>query len=106
MQRLSEIATPNQVRQSLQEFADMNAGAVQVKEALGKNSDRDDAAAQDWPHQQSAFLDVIDHAGFVALFLDCGKATTLCTLCGRLLGAGLLIACFSRAVLARETRER
>jgi hypothetical protein len=50
MQRLSEIATPNQVRQSLQEFAHVNRGAMQVKEALGKNSDRDDTAAQDWPH--------------------------------------------------------
>ncbi len=50
MQRLSEIATPNQIRQSLQEFTDMNRSAVQVKEALGKNSNRNDAAAQDRPH--------------------------------------------------------
>jgi hypothetical protein len=40
----------NQIRQSLQKFADMNSGAVQVKETLYENSDRDDAAAKDRPH--------------------------------------------------------
>ncbi len=50
MKCLSEIAPTNEVRQSLQELADVNRGTVQVEEAFGKNSNRDDATAQDWPH--------------------------------------------------------
>ena len=42
----------------------MNRRAMKIKEALCKNSYRDDAAAQNRPHQQSALLDVINHAGF------------------------------------------
>jgi hypothetical protein len=42
----------------------VNRSSVKIKQALGKDGDRDDAAAQNWPHQQSALLDVIDHAGF------------------------------------------
>src|SRR5206468_10767934 len=47
----SEIAPTNEVRQSLQELAHMNRGTVQVKEAFGKDSNGDDATAQNWPHQ-------------------------------------------------------
>jgi hypothetical protein len=38
MQSLGEIATPDQVRQSFQELADVNGRAVKVKKALRKNS--------------------------------------------------------------------
>src|SRR5439155_156688 len=76
MERLSEIASPNQIRQSLQEFAHVNRGPMEVEEALGKNRDRDDATNQNWPHQQATLLDVINHAGFVVFFTDCGKPTT------------------------------
>ncbi len=50
MESLCEISPPNQIRQPLQEFAHMNCCAVKVKEALGKDSDRDDATDQYWPH--------------------------------------------------------
>jgi hypothetical protein len=43
MERLCKIASPNQIRQSLQEFADMNCCTVKVKEALGEDRDCDDA---------------------------------------------------------------
>jgi hypothetical protein len=42
----------------------MNRGTVKVEEAFGKDRNRDDATAQNWPHQQSALLDVINHVGF------------------------------------------
>jgi hypothetical protein len=64
MKCLSEIAPTNQVRQSLQELAHMNRGTVKVEEAFGKDRNRNDATAQNWPHQQSALLDVINHVGF------------------------------------------
>jgi hypothetical protein len=35
--------------------------SMQVKEALGEDGDRNDAASQNWPHQQTAFLNVINH---------------------------------------------
>jgi len=38
MKCLSEIAPTNQVRQSFQELADMNRGAVKVEEAFGKTA--------------------------------------------------------------------
>src|SRR6266567_2201285 len=76
MECFSEITAANKIRESLQKFAHMNCGTMEVKEALGKDRDRDDATAQNWPHQQSALLDVFNHAGFVALFSDCGKPTT------------------------------
>jgi hypothetical protein len=50
MERLCKIASPNQIRESLQEFADMNCCTVKVKESLGEDGDRDDAAHQNWPH--------------------------------------------------------
>jgi hypothetical protein len=34
---------------------------MQVKEPLGKNRDGNNAAGQNWPHQQTALLDVINH---------------------------------------------
>jgi hypothetical protein len=49
---------------------------MKVEEALGKDGDRNDAAGQNWPHQQPTFLNVLNHAGFVALFGTCGKPAT------------------------------
>jgi hypothetical protein len=63
MKCLSEIAPTNQIRQSLQELAHINRSAVKVEEAFGKDRNRDDATAQNGPHQQSALLDVINHVG-------------------------------------------
>src|SRR6478752_9730497 len=64
MQTLSEISTADQVRESFQKLAYMDGRAVKIKKTLRKNSNRDNAADQNWPHQQSAFLDVINHAEF------------------------------------------
>jgi glucose-6-phosphate-specific signal transduction histidine kinase len=64
MQCLGEITTSNKIRKSLQELAYVNRGTMQVEQAFGENSNRDDAAAQNWPHQQAALLDVINHADF------------------------------------------
>jgi hypothetical protein len=49
---------------------------MKVEEALGKDRDRNDAAGQNWPHQQPTFLNVLNHAGFVPLFRNCGKPAT------------------------------
>jgi hypothetical protein len=46
----------------LEKFADVNRSAVKIKKPLRKNTDRDDAANQDRPHEQTTLLDVIDHA--------------------------------------------
>jgi hypothetical protein len=35
---------------------------MKIKKPLCKNSDGDDAADQDRPHEQATLLDVIDHA--------------------------------------------
>jgi hypothetical protein len=37
---------------------------MQIKKAFGKDSNGDDATAENWPHQKSALLDVINHADF------------------------------------------
>jgi len=37
---------------------------MQVKEAFGENADRNDATGQNWPHQQTALLNIINHANF------------------------------------------
>jgi hypothetical protein len=34
---------------------------MQIKEPLSEDSDRNDAASQDRPHQQTTLLDVVDH---------------------------------------------
>src|ERR1051326_300571 len=106
MQCLGEIAAPNEVRQSFQEFTNMNASAVQIKEALGKHSYRDDAAAQNRPHQQSALLDVIDHAGFCNALSLLWQGSNQITLVLAGYVAGPLIAGFYRVFLARVMRER
>jgi hypothetical protein len=46
---------------------------MEVEEALGEDGDRNNAAGQNWPHQQPTFLNVLNHAGFVPLFGNCGK---------------------------------
>jgi len=48
---------------------------VQVKEAFGKNGDRNYAAGQNRPHQQAAFLDIVNHATFLDLFAEGGKSS-------------------------------
>jgi hypothetical protein len=63
MQCLGEIAPLYQIGKTLEEFADMNRRAMKVEESLRKNADRDDAADQNRPHEQTTLLDVIDHAG-------------------------------------------
>ena len=64
VQRFGEIAALNEIGKPLQEFADVDGGAMEIKEALGENRDRHDAADQDRPHEQPALLDVIDHGNF------------------------------------------
>ena len=63
MERFREVAPRDQVRQPLQKFAHVNGSAVKIEQPLGENGDRDHAADQDRPHEQTALLDVIDHAG-------------------------------------------
>jgi len=57
----------NEIRQSFQKFADVNSSAMQVEKALSENSDGDNAAGQNRPHEQTALLDVVNHG---AIFLD------------------------------------
>ena len=41
---------------------------MQIKKALREHSNGDDAADENRPHEQAAFLDVIDHANLLDLF--------------------------------------
>ena len=34
---------------------------MQIKETLSEDRDGNDAAGQNWPHQQTALLNVVDH---------------------------------------------
>ena len=61
MQRLGEVASLYQVREPLQELTDVDGRAMQIEKPLCKDSDCDDAASQNRPHQQATLLDVIDH---------------------------------------------
>jgi len=61
MQRLGEVAPLHQIREPLQELTDVDGRAMQIEEPLGEDGDRDDAASQNRPHQQTALLDVVDH---------------------------------------------
>ena len=38
---------------------------MQIKETLSEDRDGNDAAGQNWPHQQTALLDVIYHVNFL-----------------------------------------
>jgi hypothetical protein len=58
---LSKVSPLDQVREPLQELADVNCRAVQIKEPLCEDGDGNDAAGQNRPHEQAALLDVIDH---------------------------------------------
>jgi hypothetical protein len=62
MQSFCEIAPLHEIGKPLQEFPDVNRSAVKIKEPLCENGDRDDAADQNRPHEQTTLLDVIDHA--------------------------------------------
>ena len=62
MQGLSKIAALDQIGQAFQELAHMNGGPMQIKKPFREDGDRDDAADQDGPHEQTTLLDVIDHA--------------------------------------------
>jgi len=64
MQCFSKIAPPDDIRKAFQKFPDVNCCSVQVEQAFEKNGNGDDAARQYWPHQQTAFLDVVDHKMF------------------------------------------
>jgi len=59
----------------------MNRGTVKVEEAFGKDRNRDDATAQNWPHQQSALLDVINHVGFSSALSQLWQANNRMRLC-------------------------
>ena len=61
MQGFGKIAALDQIGQSFQELAHMNGRAMQIKKPFRENSNRDDAADQDGPHQQPALLEVFDH---------------------------------------------
>ena len=43
----------------------MHGGAMQIEKALGEDSDGDNAAGQDRPHEQPALLNVINHRGYL-----------------------------------------
>jgi hypothetical protein len=68
MQCLSEIAALENIREAFQEFSDVDCRAMQIKEAFRKDTDRNNATGQDWPHQQATFLDVVDHVNLSSLF--------------------------------------
>jgi len=54
---------------------------VQVKQPFGKNGDRNDAAGQNRPHQQAAFLDIVNHATFLDLFAEGSKLSGTAMAC-------------------------
>ena len=62
MQCFGKITVLNKIRQALEKLPDVNVSTMQIKKAFGENGDADNAASKNRPHQQSAFLDVIDHA--------------------------------------------
>jgi len=62
MERFGEVAPLHQVGETLEKFSDVNRRAMKIEKPLGENGDRDDAANQDRPHEQTTLLDVIDHA--------------------------------------------
>jgi hypothetical protein len=62
MQGFGEILPLHQIRQTLEKLADVNRRPMKIKKPFRKNGDRDDAADQNWPHEQTTLLDVIDHA--------------------------------------------
>ncbi len=49
----------DQVAQTKEEVTHIDLGAMKVKEPLQKNSDGDDGAAKQEPHQRTAFSDQI-----------------------------------------------
>src|SRR5208283_4691752 len=59
--RFGEIPIADQVRKTLQEFSQINGGAVVVENALKKNGDGNNATKQDEPHQRPSLLHVVDH---------------------------------------------
>src|SRR5437016_10582429 len=65
VQRFGEIPALDQIRKSFQEFADVDGSAMQIEKALGEDSDGDNAAGQNRPHEQSALLDVVNHGGYL-----------------------------------------
>jgi hypothetical protein len=77
MQRLGEIAALNQIGKSLQEFTNVDSGAMQIEKPLRENADGNNAASQDRPHQQTALLDVIDHAKGFSAFLSWSQNKTV-----------------------------
>ena len=52
---------PEKIGKTLEKFADVDAGPVQIEKPLGEHSDGNDTARQDRPHEQAALLDVVDH---------------------------------------------
>ncbi len=62
MQGLGKVAALQQIGKALEKFADVNRGAMKIEEAFREDPDRDDAADQDGPHEETTLLDVIDHA--------------------------------------------
>jgi hypothetical protein len=62
MKRFGEIGALKKVRETLEKFANVNGGAMQIEQPLGENRDGDDAARQDGPHEQATLLDVVDHS--------------------------------------------
>src|SRR5204863_3181855 len=60
VQRFGEVASLNQIRKSLQKFANVNGSAMEIEKALQKDRDGDNAAGQNRPHEQPALLSVIN----------------------------------------------
>src|SRR5215831_14865589 len=63
MERFGEVAALDKIGETLEEFADVDGGAVEVKETFSEDGDGDDAAGENGPHEQATLLDVIDHVG-------------------------------------------
>ena len=64
VKRFGEIPALDQIREPFEKFADVNSRAMEIEPPLQENGDGDDAAGQNRPHQQSALLNVINHAGY------------------------------------------
>ena len=61
MECFGKIPPRDEIGEPLKKLADMNRRAMEIEQPLREDSDRNDAADQNGPHQQSTLLDVIDH---------------------------------------------
>src|ERR1700758_4818816 len=73
MECFCKIATLNEVRKAFEKFPHLNGGAMQIEKSFSEDGNGDDATSKNRPHEQAAFLDVINHARFLVCIVSRGK---------------------------------